>query len=175
MNGGDSPSNDSSVAKSIAIASLILIVALLIVGSASSGILRHLVQTAPSWVAVYLGFQRRPTAKLAALPTFLFWLSIVSMIWLFLLGYPSPVRGHFSPIEIAMTVIVGIASVFGIARSVGSAGLAIYGKGPAGLANYGFNARSGLPWYSAGAIFLGVLALQLLAFRISLIPGISNH
>ena len=77
------------------------------------------------------------------------------MIWLFLLGYPSPLRGHFLPIEIAMTIIVGIASVFGIVRS--------------------FQIRSGLAWYSAAAVFLGILAFQLLAFRISLIPGISNH
>jgi len=28
------------------------------------------------------------------------------MIWLFLLHLPSPINGHFSPVEVAMTLIV---------------------------------------------------------------------
>jgi hypothetical protein len=151
----ESPGGDQSAARSIGYVSLISIVALLVVGSVSSGVLRHLVQTSPSWAAVYLGLRRRPLVKWTALPGFIFWLFIVVMIWLYLLGLSSPVRGHFSPIEIAMTIVVGIASAFGILRS--------------------FQVRSDLRWVAGAAIFVAFVAIQLLAFRLSLIPGISNH
>jgi len=45
---------------------------------------------------------------------FLFWLVLMSLIWLYLLGIARVISGHFSPIEVAMTIIVGVASTVGI-------------------------------------------------------------
>jgi hypothetical protein len=50
---------------------------------------------------------------MAALPCFLFWLTIMVFIWLFLLGWARIVSGHFFPTEIAMTLVVGLASLVG--------------------------------------------------------------
>jgi hypothetical protein len=142
-------------AKFLAIASLVTIVALLIVGSVSSGVIRHLVQTSPSWITVCLGFRHRGAAKWAVLPVALFWLAIMVFIWLYLLGWATIVRGHYSPVEIAMTIVVGLASCFALAQSI--------------------LLRSGVRWFVSLGLFIGVLALQLGAFRLSLIPGIATH
>ncbi len=102
--------------KALAYASLVTIAALLVVGSVSHGVLRHLVQTLPSWLTVYFGFRRSTLAKWTAIPVSLFWLAIMICIWLYLLGWASIVSGHFTKVEIAMTIIVGLASFFSIAR-----------------------------------------------------------
>jgi hypothetical protein len=89
------------------------------------------------------------------MPLFLFWLAIVILIWLYLLGWSQIARGHFSATEIAMTVAIGVASVFGIAgclyrgRRVGAA-------------------------LATGA-FLFSVALQLIMFRISLLRNIARR
>jgi hypothetical protein len=142
-------------AKALALASLVTIAALLVVGSVSSGVLRHLVQTAPSWLTVYLGFRQRGSAKWTALPAALFWLAIMVFIWLYLLGWASILRGHYSAVEIAMTIVVGLASCFAIVQSL------VF--------------RSGVRWFAGLGISIAVLALQLGAFRLSLLPGIANH
>lgn len=101
----------------MALCALAIILALTVgVGFASHTILHHLVQTLPLWVVVFV--RRRPLAAWFALPCFAFWLFIMLLIWLFLLGIARVVSGHFSPVEIAMTLIVGIASLIGITRAV---------------------------------------------------------
>jgi hypothetical protein len=150
-----SPAPPEPRAKALALASLVTIVALLIVGTVSSGVIRHLVQTAPSWLTVYLGFRQRGAAKWTVLPVALFWLAIMVFIWLYLLGWASILRGHYSAIEIAMTIVVGLASCFAIFESL--------------------LLRSGLRWFVGLGIFIAVLALQLGAFRLSLLPGVANH
>jgi len=85
--------------KWIACCSLAVLIALYVVGAVSHGSLRHEVQTLPLWIPIVLGFRRSQFAKWAALPCFLFWLAIMILIWLFLLGWTHIVRGHFSPIE----------------------------------------------------------------------------
>jgi len=57
-------------------------------------------------------------AKWTALPCLIFWLSIMIAIWLFLFGWARIVSGHFLPTEIAMTILIGVASVVGIAACV---------------------------------------------------------
>ena len=150
-----SPAPQQPRAKALALASLVTIVALLIVGTVSSGVIRHLVQTAPSGLTVYLGFRQRGSAKWTVLPVALFWLVIMVFIWLYLLGWASIVRGHYSAIEIAMTIVVGLASCFAIAQAL--------------------LLRSGVRWFLGLGISIVVLALQLGAFRLSLLPGIANH
>jgi hypothetical protein len=147
---------DHARAKTLADASLIIIGALVLgVGLVSSGVVRHLVQTAPSWLTVYFGLRRCTEAKWSALPSFVFWLLIVIAIWLYLLGIAKIVTGHFTMVEIAMTIIVGIACVFGIVQSL--------------------RIRSGTNWISALLISASVTAIQLVVFRLSQIPGVANH
>jgi len=93
---------------------LAVMVALLVVGAVSHGVVRHLVQTAPLWIAVVLGTRRSDLSKWAALPSFVFWLLLMIAIWLFLLGWARIVSGTFTVTEIAMTIVVGAASTLGI-------------------------------------------------------------
>src|SRR5205814_8842952 len=76
--------------------SLAIIAALVLgVGVGSHLVLRHVVQTLPSWVAVTLGFRRSGAAGWAGLPVFLFWLVLMALIWLYLLGLSNRLSWHF--------------------------------------------------------------------------------
>jgi len=131
------------------------IVALLVVGAVSHGVLRHIVQTSPLWISIVLGIRRSGWIKWAALPCFVFWLILMILIWLFLLGWARIVSGTFSSTEIAMTLIVGLASVVGIVRAL--------------------SLRAGVGAWSAIATVLLVAVLQVTAFRLSLLPAIAHR
>ncbi len=144
-------------AKTVGYCSLAVLVALYVVGAVSvpPGSLRHEVQTLPLWVPIVAGLRNRDMAKWAALPCFLFWLTIMIFIWLFLLGWARVVNGHFFPSEIAMTLVIGAASFVGIAACVRwrtSAGPAV-----------------------AAGTFIVFAALQYLAFRLSLLPYVAHR
>jgi cation transport ATPase len=106
--------NKNVHARQLATCCLAMIIALWIVGVASGEIFRHLIQTLPIWIGVILGFRNSQWTKSAALPFFVFWFAIMTLIWLFLLGWSRIVRGHYSPTEIAMTIIIGAAAFLGI-------------------------------------------------------------
>jgi hypothetical protein len=144
-------------AKVVASCSLAIVVALYVVGAVSvtPGSLRHEVQTLPLWFPIVAGFQKKELAKWAALPCLIFWLTIMSFIWLFLLGWARIVTGHFFPSEIAMTLVIGAASLLGLASSL----------------RWRTTVR---PVFAAG-VFLLFGALQFLAFRLSLIPYIARR
>jgi hypothetical protein len=135
--------------------SLAVLVALYVVGAVSNGSLRHEVQTLPLWFPIVLGFRQREFAKWAALPCFVFWLILMVFIWLFLLGWAPILRGHYSLTEIAMTLVVGAACLAGI----------------------GISLRWRTAVTSLAAVGVTVLfgMLQLLAFRISVIPYIGSR
>jgi hypothetical protein len=140
---------------SIAICCLAILVALYIVGAVSHGILRHAVQTLPLWIPIGLGFRRNEAAKWTALPCCGLWFFVMSVIWAFLLGWTGAITGHFSPVEIAMTIVVGVSCLVCVAiaarwRTATSAPLAT-------------------------AILIGAAALQTLALRISFLPSIANR
>jgi hypothetical protein len=134
---------------------LSIVAALLVVGAVSHGILRHIVQTSPLWIAVALSIRRSAWSKWAALPCFFFWLLLMVAIWLFLLGWAHIVSGTFSLTEIAMTVIVGLASIVGIVRAMGM--------------------RGGVRASWATATVLLVAVLQMAAVRLSLLPAIARR
>jgi len=138
--------------KTIAYCSLAILIALYVVGAVSvpPGSLRHEVQTLPLWIPIVTGFQRREVAKWAALPCMLFWLAMMVFIWLFLLGWARIVSGRFSGTEIGMTVVVGIAAIIGMTVAA--------------------RWRTSVRWSTAAATFLLFVVLQVLAFRLSLIP-----
>ncbi len=132
-----------------------IIAALLVVGAVSSGVIRHIVQTSPLWIAIVLGVRRSGWSKWAALPCLVFWLLLMTAIWLFLLGWARIVSGTFSPTEVAMTVIVGLSSVVGIVIALWM--------------------TSNIRAWSATATVLLLAVLQLAAFRLSLLPGIAHR
>jgi hypothetical protein len=41
----------------------------------------------------------------------------MALIWLYLLGLSNLISGHFAPVEIAMTIIVGAAAIVGMPAS----------------------------------------------------------
>lgn len=140
--------------RAIAYCCLALIVALYVVGYVSHGILRHLVQTAPVWVIFALGMKRSELAKWAAIPCFMLWLFLMSLIWLFLAGVSNLISGTFSPIEITMTIVVGSASIAGMVLAV--------------------SYRTRVRPLVATAVFVGLLALQVVALKISFLPRVSH-
>jgi hypothetical protein len=79
----------------------------------------------------------------------------MTAIWLFLLGWARIVSGTFSRTEIAMTVIVGLASLVGILRALGM--------------------RSSVHATSAAATVVVITVLQLAALRLSLLPAIAHR
>src|SRR2546430_6892825 len=100
----------------ISVCCLVIIVALVVgVGLAAGLVLRHAVQTLPLWIGVLAGARRSRAVGWIGLPMFLFWLVLMSLIWLYLLGIARVITGHFSPMEIAMTILVGAAAIVGIA------------------------------------------------------------
>src|SRR5205823_1092828 len=102
-----------------------------------------------------MGFRKREVAKWAALPCLIFWLTIMVFIWLFLLGWARIVSGRFSATEIAMTLVVGGASMAGIGSCI----------------RWRTTVRPGV----AAEVFVLFAALQVLAFRLSLIPYIAGR
>jgi hypothetical protein len=120
------------------------------VGLVSHTILRHVIQTLPCWAVVALGLRRSRVTAWVALPLFLFWLVIVALIWAYLLGIAHIVSGHFSPVETAMTIIVGVCTMIGIAS----------------FARF----KSGLSTASAGMLFLLMAIFQWVCFRVSILP-----
>jgi hypothetical protein len=150
-----SPTRMPNASKGIAYCSLAVLVALYVVGAVSNGSLRHEVQTLPLWFPIVLGFRQQELAKWSALPCFIFWFAIMVFIWLFLLGWARVLTGHYSPVEIAMTVVVGGACLCGIGLSLR------WRTAVRPLAAWGV------------AILFGVL--QVLALRVSLIPYIATR
>ena len=79
----------------------------------------------------------------------------MAIIWLYLLGIARIITGHFSAVEIAMTIIVGAACLTGI---VVFAGL-----------------KSFLSPAKAATAFVVMALLQLACLRVSFLPAIANR
>jgi Flp pilus assembly pilin Flp len=156
-NFGDILAADNADAKVIGYCSLAVLVALYIVGAVSAvpGSLRHEVQTLPLWFPIVAGFQKNELAKWSALPCMIFWLAIMTFIWLFLLGLPSPVSGTFNLAEIVMTFVVGVASLVGLAAC--------------------FRWRTSTSLSVAVCVLLLFAALQVGAMAASLMPYIATR
>ena len=100
--------------KAIGYCAITTLLALYIVGLMSNGVLPHIVQTLPLWFPIVLGLRQREIAKWASLPCFIIWLLLMTLIWLFLLGWAKVISGHFTRIEIVLTLVVGAASLAGL-------------------------------------------------------------
>ncbi|MGH9575450.1 MAG: hypothetical protein ACRD40_18220 [Candidatus Acidiferrales bacterium] len=140
----------------IAFCCLAIILALVVgVGIPDGLLLRHIVKTLPLWPAIVLGFRRSNTVGWASLPLFLFWLLLMTLIWLYLLGVSHLINGHFSPLEIAMTLIVGAASLVGIGTF--------------------WQLKFRLPALQAVVLFVVFAAFQFACLRVSLLPSIAHR
>jgi hypothetical protein len=143
-----------NASKTIGYSALAMLLALYVVGAVSHGVVRHIVQTLPLWFPIVWGLREREIAKWAALPCFHIWLFLMTLIWLFLLGLAQVITGHFAPVEIAMTLVVGIASVAGLAA--------------------GLRWRTSVSWAKGLSVTAIFAVLQLAALRISFLPAIAR-
>jgi hypothetical protein len=97
---------------------LTVVVALLLVGLVSGTILRHVVQVLPVVMATVAVALRPAWSRFAAMPVFAFWLFIMVLIWLYLLGLANVITGQFAPGEVGLTVVIGLACVVGLGAAV---------------------------------------------------------
>jgi hypothetical protein len=95
-----------------------LATALFVVGVVSGTVLRHIVQILPILAAAVVMRYRPAWGAYASLPIFVFWVGIVVLIWLFLLGVSRIANGRFTPIEIAATFFMAAFSLVGGATSI---------------------------------------------------------
>lgn len=103
---------------------------------------------------IVLGLRQSEIAKWASLPCFSIWLLLMILIWLYLLGWAKVISGHFTPIEIVLTLVIGAASLAGLL--IGSRWRTSSTRSKA---------------LSTTAIFA---VLQLVALRISFLPSIAT-
>ncbi len=142
--------------RAIAVCCLIIILALVLgVGLATNLVVRHVIQTLPLWAGVVVGFRSSRAAGWFALPSFLCWAFLMAIIWAFLLGVSHVISGSFKPIEIVMTVIVGLAAMEGIYLFV--------------------RLRSGLAPLTAIVIFLAMAVLQFACLYVSFLPAYAHR
>src|SRR5262245_52885072 len=99
-------------------AMLAVVLALLLVGLVSGTILRHAVQVLPALAATVVVVRQPVWSRFAAMAVFAFWLLIMLLIWLYLLGLANVISGRFAPVEVALTVVIGLACVAGLAALV---------------------------------------------------------
>lgn len=134
-----------------------LLVILLFVGVASHEPIRHIVQSSPLWIGVYLGFRRSPAAKWLPLPFFLIWLSFMSLMWLTRLGiiHSRAFGGAFSLPELILTGLIALASIWGIVSCLRVAG------------------RSG--WMASATLFVAGFLFQAVAVLISINTAAISH
>ena len=93
----------------------VLTAALLLVGVVSGTPLRHAVQVVPPVLLIVVAVVWRPRGwPAAAMAIELFWLTIMLFIWLYVTGVARIINGHFSPSEVALTIVIGVAAAGGI-------------------------------------------------------------
>jgi hypothetical protein len=91
--------------------------ALIVVGVVSSTLRTHLVQISPIVLLLALLPRARPWVSAAAAAVLSWWFVTMSGIWLFLLGLSRFLTGRFSPTEILLTVVIGMACLAGLSAS----------------------------------------------------------
>jgi hypothetical protein len=90
-----------------------LVIALLLVGVVSHTPLRHAMQVTPAVIAAVLVAMRARASRYAALPIFVIWLFLMTLIWLFLLGITRIITGTFTTAETVLTLVIGFSSLWG--------------------------------------------------------------
>ena len=132
-----------------------LVVGLLLVGVVSGTPLRHALQAAPAVALLAVRVRARAWTSFAAIAVFAFWLAIMSLIWLYLLGLARIVTGHFTRVEIALTLVIGGASAAGVVAAL--------------------RVREPSSWPARGAAFVVAAALQVGATWLSVQPAFATR
>jgi hypothetical protein len=151
-----------------AVALLAVLGALLVVGVVSGTPVRHAIQVTPVLAAALAVTLRQRWGRFAAAPIFALWLFIMVLIWLFLLGIARVVSGHFTPIEIALTCVIGAACVIGLGAVARNAS-----AGSSAVARSAKAERSSV--WRAVAVFLLFGAFQVAAIWLSLQPAFARR
>lgn len=95
-----------------------LIVALMLVGFVSHTPIRHLIQVTPCLLSLALLWRGYKWAPISAMPLFAAWFVLMTLIWLFLLGIAKVLTGHFTPAEIALTIVIGLCCLGGFSTAL---------------------------------------------------------
>ena len=92
---------------------------LMLVGIVSGTPLRHLVQVLPIGLALRLA-SRSPGSlgAYAAVSLFAFWMLVMVLIWLFLLGLPDIASRQYATAEVALTIVIAFFCSVGILRGI---------------------------------------------------------
>ena len=91
---------------------------LFIVGVISDTIARHLLQIVPLLLATARMVGGSYTAAYVAAGTCLFWIIVMLLIWLYLLGVSEATSGSFTTAEIVLTFVIAIFAVMVIFKTV---------------------------------------------------------
>jgi hypothetical protein len=143
-------------ARRIAFCCVVIIAALVAgVGLATGLVVRHVVQTVPLWIGIALGLRGSRAVGWFTAPLFLFWLALMTVIWLYLAGWTTIISGHFSPFEKAMTVAVAA-----------SCGIGLW---------LGLRSFASVRVITAAGLFVVAAVAQWLCFRLSMFPGIAQR
>jgi len=107
----------------IAVSLASVALALIVVGVVSGTLRTHLVQIAP--LALLLASRPRSPAliSVAAAAVLSWWLVTMAGIWLFLFGLSRFLTGRFSPTEIVLTLVIGVACLIGLSASGRAGGI----------------------------------------------------
>lgn len=92
---------------------------LMLMGIVSGTPVRHLVQVLPIGLALRLA-SRSPGSlgAYAAVSLFGFWMLMMVLIWLFLLGVSDIASGQYPPVEVVLTIAIGFFCSVGILRGL---------------------------------------------------------
>lgn len=101
----------------IAVSLASVAVALIGVGVVSGTLRSHLVQIAPLVLLLALLPRASALIPVAAAAVLSWWLVTMAAIWLFLLGLSRFLTGRFSPTEIFLTLVIGVACLTGLSAS----------------------------------------------------------
>ena len=97
-----------------------LALSLLLVGLVSDTLLRHAIQVSPIVLVLILAPRwPREVGSWMAVGLCSFWLAVMVLIWLFLLGISQIADGRYTAVEVALTILIGGLCSLGIVRAVG--------------------------------------------------------
>lgn len=114
------PRNDRD-ALAIAASLFGLAASLVAVGIISSTPIRHLIQIVPVVIIFGFALRSRSMGAYAALAVFAFWIGIMTLIWLYLLGLSDIAQGTYRTTEITLTFVIAGCSTFGATHSIRAA------------------------------------------------------
>ncbi|HEX2594052.1 MAG TPA: hypothetical protein VHL34_21300 [Rhizomicrobium sp.] len=127
--------------RAVAFCALALIATLVIAGLASDSVLHYLVQSAPVWLVVVLGWRGAQLTPWTAMPVFAVWLVLFLIVRLFLFILPPPFDKMFNPLETAMSIAGMLACIAGLVMA--------------------FRTRSNVPPLGGALVFVAVAVVQI--------------